>query len=373
MHLVILLLAGVLFAFLSHAQAASLADQEELQTTMQVEEERPNDFDMTVTNVGDNDQIPLANNVDRIEDVVVPGTRVDLTQATGIPGAFDGAARHDVPPPPGAGSGPGGALPTFMGDPVMRSTFRESGNNGSFFDSGFPGRSPSTRQKMLDKYGGSRLSEASVGRGLEWLALHQAQDGHWSLHEFNHSAREKPRPAGKIRTCNCEVGTTQRNDIAATGFGLLPFLAGGITHKPTKPTNKDYSKTVKAGLNWLMSKQGKDGSYSSDMYAHGIATIALCEAYGLTSDPVLKRSAQLALNFIVSAQDPAGGGWRYAPKQAGDTSVTGWQLMALKSGQMAGLECAQGHAQVVRALPRLVRKPPTRAATATCPAAAKRS
>jgi hypothetical protein len=73
------------------------------------------------------------------------------------------------------------------------------------------------------------------------------------------------------------------------------------------------------------------------MYAHGIATIAMCEAYGLTSDPRLKLSAQRALNFIAYAQDPAGGGWRYSPKQAGDTSVTGWQLMALKSGQMAGL------------------------------------
>src|SRR5262249_2155859 len=55
-----------------------------------------------------------------------------------------------------------------------------------------------------------------------------------------------------------------------------------------------------------------------------------------TSDPTLKASAQMALDYIVRAQHD-GGGWRYAPRQAGDTSVTGWQLMALKSGQMAGL------------------------------------
>ncbi len=201
----------------------------------------------------------------------------------------------------------------------------------------FGGRSGSTRVKMLQEGGGNALSEARVANGLQWLALHQAQDGHWSLHEFNHSARDKPRPAGRIYTCNCQVGSPNRNDIAATGFGLLPFLAGGITHKPTKTTNKDYSKTVDGALNWLMSKQSKQGSFSDDMYAHGIATIAMCEAYGLTSDPRLKQSAQHALNFIAYAQDSAGGGWRYAPKQAGDTSVTGWQLMALKSGQMAGL------------------------------------
>ena len=52
---------------------------------------------------------------------------------------------------------------------------------------------------------------------------------------------------------------------------------------------------------------------------------------------LLKKSAQAACNYIVQAQDPAGGGWRYSPRTPGDTSVVGWQLMALKSGQMAGL------------------------------------
>jgi hypothetical protein len=133
----------------------------------------------------------------------------------------------------------------------------------------------------------------------------------------------------------------ERNDIAATGLGLLPFLAAGITHRPAKVAKKDYSKTVEGALNYLMTKQAKDGSYSGEMYAHGIATIAMCEAYGLTSDPRIKMSAQRALNFIAYAQDPASGGWRYAPKQTGDLSVTGWQLMALKSGQMAGLSVAR--------------------------------
>jgi hypothetical protein len=57
----------------------------------------------------------------------------------------------------------------------------------------------------------------------------------------------------------------------------------------------------------------------------------------MTHDPALRQPAQAAVNFIVEAQDPTGGGWRYLPQQAGDTSVVGWQLMALKSAQMAYL------------------------------------
>ena len=73
------------------------------------------------------------------------------------------------------------------------------------------------------------------------------------------------------------------------------------------------------------------------MYAHGIATIALCEAYAMTKDPKLKTPAQNAIDYIVDAQH-AGGGWRYGPGQPGDTSVSGWQVIALRSAQQGGLK-----------------------------------
>ena len=57
----------------------------------------------------------------------------------------------------------------------------------------------------------------------------------------------------------------------------------------------------------------------------------------MTEDPKLKSAAQKALGFIIAAQNPSDGGWRYKPGDAGDTSVVGWQMMALKSGEMAGL------------------------------------
>jgi hypothetical protein len=214
-----------------------------------------------------------------------------------------------IPPPPGTGEG------ITPGD--------------------FSGRSGPLREKLL-KEGASAQSEAAVARGLKWLALHQARDGHWGLHDFNRHARTDIAADARTFTCTCDGTATRQDDVAATGLALLPFLGAGITHK-NKATMVDYRKTVEGGLNWLMRKQNADGSFANGMYTHGIATIAVCEAYGLSTDPRLKVSAQKALNFIVSAQDPTGGGWRYAPRTPGDTSVTGWQFMALKSGQMAGL------------------------------------
>lgn len=73
------------------------------------------------------------------------------------------------------------------------------------------------------------------------------------------------------------------------------------------------------------------------MYSHGLAAITVCEAYAMTRDPDLLQPAQLALNYLIEAQDTRGGGWRYEPGQRGDTSVVGWCVMALKSGRMGNL------------------------------------
>ena len=129
--------------------------------------------------------------------------------------------------------------------------------------------------------------------------------------------------------------TNARN--AATGLALLPFLGAGQTHK-----KGEYQKVVQAGLYFLGNRMDrKTGSLheaEGTMYSHGIASITLCEAYAMTHDKSLFEPAQMAINFICYAQDPIGGGWRYEPRTPGDTSVVGWQIMALKSGHMAYLQ-----------------------------------
>jgi hypothetical protein len=71
------------------------------------------------------------------------------------------------------------------------------------------------------------------------------------------------------------------------------------------------------------------------MYVQAICTIALAEAYGMTKDRRLRRPAEGGLAFIINAQNAKGGGWRYKPGDVGDTSVVGWQIMALISGHNA--------------------------------------
>jgi hypothetical protein len=73
------------------------------------------------------------------------------------------------------------------------------------------------------------------------------------------------------------------------------------------------------------------------MYSHAIATFALSEDYGMTHDPELDQPVRRAIAYTVSSQDAFGGGWRYSPGDAGDTSQLGWQFMALKSADLAGI------------------------------------
>ena len=72
------------------------------------------------------------------------------------------------------------------------------------------------------------------------------------------------------------------------------------------------------------------------MYGQGLAILALCEALAMTGDETLRDDCQQAVDYIVYAQHVRGG-WRYFPGQPGDITVWGWQVMALRSAQLAGL------------------------------------
>lgn len=193
----------------------------------------------------------------------------------------------------------------------------------------FAGRDPRLRAQIVRREGGTSFTEAAVARGLRWLARHQNANGSWSLDAWH----KAPGARGK------GDGLGGKSDTAGTALALLPFLGAGQTHY-----EGEYRQLVFRGLKWLVENQGYDGDLRGPgigrMYAHGLASIVLCEAFAMTGDEQLRLPAQKALDFIVKAQHSAGG-WRYDPGQAGDTSMIGWQLIALRSGRMAYLSVPQ--------------------------------
>jgi hypothetical protein len=65
--------------------------------------------------------------------------------------------------------------------------------------------------------------------------------------------------------------------------------------------------------------------------------MAMAEAYGMTKSPSLKEIAQKAVDVCLSRQNEYLG-WDYMKRsKRNDTSVTGWNVMALKSAKSAGL------------------------------------
>lgn len=249
--------------------------------------------------------------------------------------------------------------------------------------------SRAARRRQALAYGASAESENAVDLALEWLAKHQRQDGSWC---FNHREGDH-----SCEACRCgNPGSYPQALNGATALVLLAYLGAGYTHLEGK-----YKEEVAAGLRFLIEAQQPDGSLmdiSGRMYSHGLATFALCEALAMTRydynkpDPLpplpatteidpdqlaraaegkpivdsedpfsdaaaaedadeailaedpppiqldeLTHAAQSGITFIEKAQHLRGG-WRYTPGQAGDTSVVGWQMMALKSAYLAGLD-----------------------------------
>ena len=185
------------------------------------------------------------------------------------------------------------------------------------------GRSGSMRKTLLAIYGGTQETEDAVELGLRWLRKQQKGDGSWSL------------------TGRYDDGATSENAVAATSMALLAFLGAGYTHQ-----SGEHQEVVGKAIRWLVKQQDRDGFFAREgrshqqSYSQAQATIAICELYAMTQDSWLRDKAQLALKYAEAAQADRGG-WRYQPREPGDTSVTGWYVMALESGRSAGLEVDQ--------------------------------
>jgi hypothetical protein len=183
------------------------------------------------------------------------------------------------------------------------------------------GRQEGSKKSLLAAYGGTATTEASVRDGLLWLKKQQKEDGTWSL-------------MGPYSN-----GGYAENRVAATAMALLAFQGAGHTHQGKGEFQPVVAKAWKA----LLAMQNADGefqgeaAYNQKTYGQAQASIAVCEAYGMTKDKSFQGPAQKAVNYALFSQSPQGG-WRYSPKEDADTSVTGWYVMALQSAMMAGLD-----------------------------------
>jgi hypothetical protein len=185
------------------------------------------------------------------------------------------------------------------------------------------------RLRLARQFGGGTDTERAIDLALAWLAKAQDQDGAWRARAFVlNDPRFDARHAG--------LGNAEW-DIAMTGLSILAFVSSGHT-----PEQGDHRETLQRAVRWLAGRVVDYGKFETVsghyMYGHAIATQALCEVFAYTADPQVGATAQLALDYIAFAQDAGGGGWRYDARQAGDTSVVGWVVMALNSGYKAGLD-----------------------------------
>jgi hypothetical protein len=179
------------------------------------------------------------------------------------------------------------------------------------------------RDFLIGLHGGGGTKEPTR-LALEWLAYHQEADGHWDTVKY---------------------GSGQKTDTAMTGMALLAFAGAGHSEKVGA-----YHDNVRRAVAWLKSKQQANGLIfdSTDAgahrgigYPHAIATLGLVEAAGMGNIKETRAAAQHAVDYAIEIHQQGEGsdklGWRYGAKSAGDLSVTGWFVMAMKSAKIAGL------------------------------------
>ncbi len=187
----------------------------------------------------------------------------------------------------------------------------------------FEGREEGIKKGLVKAYGGTDLTEEAVNEALRWLVRRQKQNGLWSL------------------TGPYKDGALSENEEAATAMALLALQGAGYTPESSGP--EEFTKAAKRGWAALLKHLQPDGHFFGDvpmshqLYTQAQCTIAICELYGMTRNQTYREPAQRAIDYCVRVQAPQGG-WRYEPSVDSDMSVTGWMVMALQSGRMAGLE-----------------------------------
>ena len=208
-------------------------------------------------------------------------------------------------------------------------------------------RKPPSR-KVLQEEQWKQIDD-SVGRGLKYIATQQQENGSFEA--------------------------IDRGQPAVTSFCVMAFLAQGKS-----PVDGEYKEQLTQAIDFIADQQKPNGLIATvgpsavpiprdqlsvegpqvqskpnyvgvtATYNHAISALALCEAYGQCDTeqakklaPVIEKAiaATLEMQRWPGKQKKNVGGWRYVTRHgAGDSdlSVTGWQLMFLRSAKDAGFD-----------------------------------
>jgi hypothetical protein len=168
---------------------------------------------------------------------------------------------------------------------------------------------------------------SAIHRGLEWLVIHQAQDGRLPA-------------AGFVQRCPehdpCGGAGAPVHDIGVTALALLALAGDARGAAP------GFQEAADRAGRWLVQQQGKDGHIGTGAsmaasYHHAIATAALAEVCARRQAGWLREPVAAAAAWIAAARNP-GAGWRYAPRSGeSDSSITGWMVHALAAAEVAGV------------------------------------
>ncbi|MFN0058593.1 MAG: prenyltransferase/squalene oxidase repeat-containing protein, partial [Planctomycetota bacterium] len=196
-------------------------------------------------------------------------------------------------------------------------------------------RSGPAKLAALERHGGDEQTENAVRRGLQYLAAHQLESGGW----------------GDPSRVDEKYGETM---VGTSALALLAFLGAG--HAPGR--GSEHEPTVTRAIDYLLALQMPDSGHfgaRTAAYSHGIATYALGEALLMHPDERVRRAVERGVKQILrhqqldSDQSVRHGGWSYfyhsgrVYDEYPRVSVSVWQIMALKTASLAGIDVAPGH------------------------------
>lgn len=168
----------------------------------------------------------------------------------------------------------------------------------------------------------------AIGRGLKWLSTRQ-------------SSRD-----GSVEVGDAEPG--QRAPLAVTSLAALAWMSGGSTL-----TRGEHQEQVRRAIEYLLASthRGSDdfpgfiedrGDNISRTHGHGLATLALAQAYTVSPNtPLGKRIGETLLAAIdrIEGSQGAEGGWYYSAARSiqHEGSVTVAMVQAMRAANDVGI------------------------------------